>query len=72
VTTRSILDVVTDQIRRLQQGLPTRDRAKIDQYVEAIRDIERRIQMAEDQSGRELPWSSSRPACRRRSKNTPG
>jgi hypothetical protein len=52
---RSVLDVVTGQIRRLQQGLASRDRAKIDQYVEAIRDIERRIQMAEDQSARELP-----------------
>lgn len=52
---RSILDVVTDQIRRLQQGMGARDRAKIDQYVEAIRDIERRIQKAEEQQTRELP-----------------
>ncbi len=52
---RSILDAVTEQIARLQRGLDSRDRAKVDQYLEATRDIERRIRMAEEQSGRELP-----------------
>ena len=31
------------------------DRARLDQYLDAMRDIERRIQMAEEQSSRELP-----------------
>ena len=31
------------------------DRRKLTEYLDAIRDVERRIQMAEEQSGRELP-----------------
>jgi Protein of unknown function (DUF1552) len=51
---RSILDAVTEQIGRLQKGLDARDRAKIGQYLDAIRDVERRIQKAEEQSATEL------------------
>jgi hypothetical protein len=52
---RSILDSVTENISRLQKKLPANDRGKIDQYIEAIRDVERRIQIAEVQSDREMP-----------------
>jgi hypothetical protein len=52
---KSILDSVTDRIGRLQQRIGRRDRAKLSEYLEAVRDIERRIQRAEEQSGRELP-----------------
>src|SRR5262249_45770241 len=52
---RSVLDAVTDQIGRLRRGLDERDKAKIGQYLEAIRDVERRIQKAEAQSAKELP-----------------
>jgi len=52
---RSILDSVTETVADLRQELGSRDRAKLSQYLEAIRDIERRIQTAEAQSGRELP-----------------
>jgi hypothetical protein len=52
---RSILDSVTDTIARLQGGLGARDRARLAEYLAAIRDIERRIQKAEEQSDRELP-----------------
>jgi hypothetical protein len=52
---RSILDTLTDQIRHLQRGLDARDSAKIAQYVDAVRDIERRIQKAEEQNTREIP-----------------
>ena len=31
------------------------DRTKLEQYLDSVRDVERRIQMAEAQSGRELP-----------------
>ncbi len=47
---RSILDFVRDDIARLQTGLGARDRSKLEQHTDAIRDIERRIQMAEAQS----------------------
>lgn len=52
---RSILDAVTSKVARLQQGLGVRDRGKLTQYLEAVRDIERRIQMAEAQSAEPLP-----------------
>jgi hypothetical protein len=34
--------------------------SKLDEYVEAIRDAERRIQRAEEQSGQKLPIVDSR------------
>jgi len=52
---RSILDSVTGKLARLQRDLGGRDREKLTQYVDAIRDVERRIQRAEEQSARELP-----------------
>jgi hypothetical protein len=51
----SMLDVVTDQMARLNAQLGARDRAKFGEYVDSIRDVERRIEKAEEQSGRELP-----------------
>ena len=47
---RSILDYVAGSIDRLQSDLGPRDRRKLSEYLEAIRDIERRIQRAEQQS----------------------
>ena len=52
---RSILDAVLDDVRRLRGKLGGADRGKIDQYLEALRDVERRMQLAEAQSDRELP-----------------
>ena len=51
----SLLDSVTERASDLSRELGAGDRAKLSQYLEAVRDIERRIQMAEQQSGRELP-----------------
>ncbi len=58
---RSILDSVTADMARFQKQLGARDRAKVNEYVEAVRDIERRIQLAEEQSGEELT-AVDRPA----------
>jgi hypothetical protein len=52
---RSILDSVSEKIASLRRGLGASDGAKLSEYLEAIRDVERRIQMAEEQSTRELP-----------------
>ena len=46
-TQRSILDAVTGQIRRLQGGLGPTDRNRISDYLETVREIERRIQISE-------------------------
>ena len=52
---RSILDSVLDDVRRLRGKLGGADRGKIDQYLEALRDVERRMHLAEAQGDRELP-----------------
>ena len=52
---RSILDFVRQDLTRLQSGLGAGDRRKLDEYAESIRDLERRIERAESQGGRELP-----------------
>ena len=51
----SLLDSVADRVADLQRGVGPNDRSKISQYLDAVRDIERRIQTAERQSARELP-----------------
>lgn len=52
---RSILDWVTEDMARLQKRLGPGDRTKIDGYLDAIRDVERRIQKAEAQSMTSAP-----------------
>jgi hypothetical protein len=47
---RSILDAVTSQVRRLQGGLGSSDRSRVAEYLDTVREIERRIQLAEKQS----------------------
>ena len=51
----SLLDSVAERAGDLSRELGQRDQAKLSQYLDAVRDIERRIQMAEAQSDRELP-----------------
>ena len=51
----SILDSVTDKISALSRELGSQDQIKVEQYTEAIRDVERRIQKAEEQIDIELP-----------------
>ncbi len=51
----SILDWVTQEAARLLRELGPSDRSKLTEYLDAIRDIERRIQMAEEQGSQELP-----------------
>jgi hypothetical protein len=49
-TQRSILDVVSGQIRRLQGSLGPNDRNRVAEYLDTMREIERRIQFSEKQS----------------------
>ena len=46
---RSMLDSVAAEARQLQRGLGTRDRRRVDDYLDNLREIERRIQRAEAQ-----------------------
>ncbi len=52
---QSLLDAVSDRVSELNRKVGAGDRTKLDQYLDAIRDVERRIQMAEVQVSRELP-----------------
>jgi hypothetical protein len=54
---RSILDSVTAEMNRLNKELGNRDRATLDEYLEAIRDVERRIQVTEKQEATVIPPS---------------
>lgn len=48
---RSILDSVRDEAARLQRRVSSQDRARLDSYLEHVREIERRIRLAETQNG---------------------
>jgi hypothetical protein len=52
---KSILDSVTEKLAALKRDLGPQDQTKVNEYTDAVRDVERRIQRAEEQSGVELP-----------------
>lgn len=52
---KSILDSVADKLARLKRDLAPPDQIKVDEYMESVRDVERRIQRAEEQRDIELP-----------------
>src|ERR1700744_1431640 len=52
---KSILDSVNAKLTDLSRELGPADRGKVAEYTDAVRDVERRIQMAERQSEVELP-----------------
>src|SRR6267378_2571681 len=52
---KSMLDSVTEKLASLKKDLGPQDQAKVEEYTEAVRDVERRIQRAEEQSDVELP-----------------
>lgn len=47
----SILDWVKDDIARLQRSVGPGDRSKVSEYLDTIREVERRIQKAEQRAG---------------------
>ena len=52
---RSILDSVTARVKQLQQTLGPSDNTKLSDYLESLRDTERRIQKAEEQRTKQGP-----------------
>jgi len=52
---RGLLDSVSERVNELQRELGAADNRKINDYLASLRDVERRIQKAEEQSARELP-----------------
>jgi hypothetical protein len=49
---QSLLDSVSEAATRLNLDMGPSDRVKLSEYLDAVRDIERRIQVAEDQTDR--------------------
>ncbi|MBL8215562.1 MAG: DUF1552 domain-containing protein [Bryobacterales bacterium] len=49
-TTASLLDSVGESIARLQKKIGPGDRAKVNQYLDTVREVERRIQKAESET----------------------
>ena len=43
---QSLLDAVVDDVARLQRTLPAADRSRLERYLEDVREIERRLQLA--------------------------
>ena len=58
-TDRTILDFIASEISRLRNTLGTSDRARLDGYLEDVREVERRIRLVEERNSsgeqRELP-----------------
>jgi hypothetical protein len=60
---KSILDSVSGKLADLKRELGSGDQAKIDEFTDAVRDVERRIQKAEEQGGVELPAIDQPPGA---------
>jgi hypothetical protein len=52
---RSVLDIVLDDASRLKASLGGGDRRKLDEYLSAVRDVERRIQSTESENRSKAP-----------------
>src|SRR5271169_263959 len=52
---KSILDSVNEKLADLKREIGPQDQVKVNEYTESIRDVERRIQKAEEQRDIELP-----------------
>lgn len=59
---KSILDFVREETARLTTGLGARDKNKLEQYMDSVRDVERRITRAEEQQGTKKLPVMGRPA----------
>jgi hypothetical protein len=46
-TDKSILDSLTDDVKDLERGLGTRDLGRLHEYLDHVREVERRIQLSE-------------------------
>ena len=51
---QSILDLVSEDTRSLSKDLGTGDRRKLDQYLTAVREVERQVQMSEKQAAENM------------------
>ena len=52
---RSLLDSVTEKVSDFKLDLGPSDRNRLDEFLDAVRDVERRLELAEQQADRDLP-----------------
>jgi hypothetical protein len=53
---KSVLDAILESLTGLKRKIGPEDRGRIEQYLEGVRDVERRVQKAEQQANNELPF----------------
>jgi hypothetical protein len=58
---RSTLDFVGDQAKRLNGSLSAADRARLDQYMTSVRELEQRLASAEDWEHKPKPKTTAKP-----------
>jgi hypothetical protein len=58
---QSILDAVGDQSRTLQSGFGSNDRDKLDEYFTSVRELEKRLAVAEEWSKKPKPKVDAKP-----------
>ncbi|WP_298866583.1 DUF1552 domain-containing protein [uncultured Gimesia sp.] len=58
---QSVLDAVMDKTKRMERTLSGRDRQKLDQYFEAVREAERRLAKAEAWEKKTKPQVKAKP-----------
>lgn len=58
---RSTLDFVGDQAKRLNGSLSPADRARLEQYMTSVRELEQRLQSAEDWEHKPKPKVAAKP-----------
>ena len=61
-TRRSVLDHVAEDARRLRRGVSHSDRARLDEYLTGIREIEQRLDAVSGERGTDLPAPPGTPA----------
>jgi hypothetical protein len=55
---RSLLDSIAEEAGRLQRGLGGRDRARVSDYLDNVREIERRLQRAESHAAGDVTFDA--------------
>src|SRR5262249_32968752 len=60
---KSVLDYVTASLSRMRMAVGAGDKRKLEEYLESVRDIERRIQLAEAQNATMPLPSIERPGA---------
>ncbi len=58
---QSILDMVGDQAKKMQSGLGSGDREKLDEYFTSVRELEQRLVRAEEWSKKPKPKVDAKP-----------